>query len=53
MRELRGAGHVIVDLIPTEDNPADIFTKVLDKTPFERHRKMVMNLGALPNNCYT
>ena len=40
-----GAGKVTVDLIPTDQNPADLFTKVPDKVPFERHRKFVMNGG--------
>ena len=44
MRELRGNGLVTVSHIPTESNPADLFTKVLDKQPFEKHRKFVMNL---------
>ena len=45
MRELRGAGKVTVDLVASEKNPADIFTKVLDKVPFERHRKFITNGG--------
>ncbi len=44
MRELRGNGLVTVSHIPTESNPADLFTKVLDKQPFEKHRNLVMNL---------
>eukprot|EP00966_Prymnesium_polylepis_P141431 3266109-Prymnesium_polylepis.1 len=44
MREMRGAGEVTVRHIPGEINPADLFTKVLTKQPFERHRKTVMNL---------
>ena len=43
MRELRGNSLVTVSHIPTESNPADLFTKVLDKQPFEKHRKFVMN----------
>ena len=43
MRELRGAGLVRVSLIPTETNEADIFTKPLDRVPFERHRDAIMN----------
>ena len=43
MRELRGAGLVRVSLIPTETNEADIFTKPLDRVPFERHRDTIMN----------
>ena len=49
MRELRGAGRVVVDLLPTEDNPADLFTKVLNRAPFEKHRKTVMNGGVAPS----
>ena len=44
MRELRGAGVVTVEWIPTELNPADIFTKILPRQPFERHRKTILNL---------
>ena len=28
------------------DNPADLFTKILSRQPFERHRKFVLNLAA-------
>ena len=45
MRELRGAGVVTIDHVPTADNPADLFTKVLKRQPFEQHRKTVMNNG--------
>eukprot|EP00966_Prymnesium_polylepis_P299875 6930093-Prymnesium_polylepis.1 len=44
MRELRGAGMVTVELVPTEINPADIFTKILSRQVFERHHKTVLNL---------
>ena len=37
MRELRGANFVTVSYIPTEDNPADLFTKILTRVPFEKH----------------
>ena len=29
MREMRGAGEVVVSHVPTDDNPADLFTKIL------------------------
>ena len=41
MRELRGAGIVTVKY---DDNTADLFTKVLTRQPFEKHRRRVMNL---------
>ena len=46
MRELRGAGAVTVRHIPGETNPADLFTKILPRSTFERHRQFVMNLPA-------
>jgi len=45
MRELRGAGRVTLKHIPGETNPADLFTKILTKQPFEKHRKFVLNLA--------
>ena len=44
MRELRGAEIVTVKYVPTDDNTADLFTKVLTRQPFEKHRRRVMNL---------
>ena len=44
MRELRGAGIVTVKYVPTDDNTADLFTKVLTRQPFDKHRRRVMNL---------
>ena len=46
MRELRGAGTVVVKHIPTEVTPADMFTKVLTRQVFERHARFVMNWAA-------
>lgn len=43
MRELRGAGRVTVKYVPTDDNTADLFTKVLNRQPFEKHRKRILN----------
>jgi len=45
MRELRGLGVMTVAHVPTAENPADLFTKVLNKQPFEKHRKFVHNLS--------
>ena len=39
MRELRCAGLVTVEHIPTEINPADLFTKILSRQVFEKHRR--------------
>ena len=47
MRELRGAGVVVVRHIPGDSNPADLFTKILTRQPFEKHRKVVLNTAAL------
>ena len=44
MRELRGAGVINLRKVPGEVNPADLFTKILSRQPFERHRKVVLNL---------
>ena len=46
MRELRGAGTVVVKHVSTDVNPADLFTKVLARQAFERHRRSVLNLAA-------
>ena len=36
LREMRGAGLVTVKYLGTEENTADIFTKILDRQPFEK-----------------
>ena len=46
MRELRGAGVVTVNHTPGVANPADLFTKILSRQVFEKHRKFVLNLPA-------
>ena len=46
MRELRSAGRVNVKHVGTDDNPADIFTKVWARRSFEKHRRTVQNLAA-------
>ena len=37
-------GRVQLKHIPGETNPADLFTKILTRQPFEKHRKFVLNL---------
>ena len=46
MREKQHARRIDVRLIPTKDNGADMFTKVLDNKTFAFHRAHVMNLPA-------
>ena len=46
MRELNAAGVVKVKFVATEENTADLFTKILHRQPFEKHRSTVMNLPA-------
>ena len=46
MIKLRDAGKVVVKHVPTELNPADLFTKVLSRQEFEKHRRVVLNLPA-------
>ena len=43
MRELRFAGKVKVELVPTKDNASDMLTKALDEQTFARHRDTIMN----------
>ena len=31
--------------IPGDTNPADLFTKILTRQPFEKHRKTVLNIA--------
>ena len=45
MRELNGSAVVKVNYVMTEDNTADLFTKILTRQPFETHRATVMNLA--------
>ena len=45
MRELRGAGIVTVVHVPTELNEADIFTKILSRQTFEKHRRTILNVS--------
>ena len=46
MREMRGAKIVTVKYIPTGDNTTDMWTKVLSRQPFEKHRRKAFNLAA-------
>ena len=45
LREMRGAGIVTVVHVRTEDNAADIFTKILPRQTFEKHRRTILNLS--------
>ena len=45
MRELRGAWRVRVRYVPTNDNTSDMFTKILSRQLFEKHRRTVLNLA--------
>ena len=38
-----GDGAPTAKYIPTDENTADLFTKVLKRKPFEKHRKVVLN----------
>ena len=42
MRELRGAGKVVVRHVDGPSNPADLFTKILDKATFLKHMKVIL-----------
>ena len=57
MRELRGAGVVTVELVPTAINPADLFTKILSRQVFEKHRTVklfsIFRILPRPHACMT
>ena len=44
IRELCEAGIIEPKLIPTAKNPADIFTKHVDRTTFQKHCKTIFNI---------
>jgi hypothetical protein len=44
VREFTHRGVMRVRLVPSADNIADFFTKVLEKFPFQKHRRVIMNL---------
>ena len=44
IRELVENHVVRVPYVSTDDNLADMFTKVLDRLPFEKFRRLVMNV---------
>ena len=46
MREMRGAGIVTVSYVPTDNNTADLWTKILKRQPFEKHRNVALNKSA-------
>ena len=48
IREYAFAGILLLKLISTHDNVADLFTKALNRTPFERFRALVCNIA---RNC--
>ena len=43
IRELVEQMAVRAEFVPTDDNPADIFTKPLGRRKFEKFRKMILN----------
>ena len=44
MRELRGKGVVTVRYVTTDENPADLFAKVLSRQPSEKHHRTLMHI---------
>ena len=44
VRERENDGTLAVEKVHTDDNLSDMFTKVLDRTPYTKLRKLVMNL---------
>ena len=46
VREREIEGHLVLDKVPTEDNLADMMTKALDRVPFEKLKKLTMNILA-------
>jgi len=46
IRELVEQAEVQPEFVPTEENPADIFTKALARPRFEKLRRMILNHGA-------
>ena len=46
VREREIEGHLKLEKVPTEDNIADMLTKVLDRVPFEKLRKLLLNVLA-------
>ena len=46
VREFVHRGVARMRVVPSADNISDFFTKVLAKEPFQRHRRIIMNLVA-------
>ena len=44
-RDARGWHHDRCAHVRTEDNAADIFTKILPRQTFEKHRRTILNLS--------
>ena len=45
IRELADAGIIEPKLIKTANNPADIFTKHVDRVPFQKHCATIYNIA--------